>query len=235
MSQNADVSSRRTVTFILGSLGFLFFALAIWLFVIKPGQDAVPVAGKRVVDESRPQSPKKDPSEPLPVAGRVGYQTRYELPRGEEKRRDHFRQFGFWTPSVVTKNNIKDDSMKPGRKREWQNLRDENITVYFGEVLAGRKIHRGVNWKKDRGVVGWRRYLTYGSGSSARKDGWWWTMTVNDKFDIAQFVGLYADIYYADITGSQATGSKFVFPDDQDPQNRDKWEREDIFIEEYNW
>ena len=174
------------------------------------------------------------PVEQTPISGSARiFQIRLSLPHGEETSRDSHKQYGFWTPSKETQLNFKNDRAAPGQKAQWQAGPDINDTaIYFGEILAGRKIYEGVNWKKDRGVLGWRRTLAYGSGSSVRKDGWWWTMTVKDKFDIVKFAQLYAKIWYADAVPNKFTHDKYVYPDRDDPTNKEKWEREDIFVEE---
>ncbi len=241
MSQNADVRSRRTVTFILGSLGFLFFALAIWLFVIKPGQNATARPNEKIGAKRSQESPDREPNTVPPSGGRVGYQKRYELKDGKEISRTSFRQFSFWTPSVATKTTIYDDSKNKGQRKEWQSLGSEEKTETLSLILSGTIADNdGVDWKKKGGIVGWRRYRVYGSGSSkspdgktsSRKEGWWWTMTVDDNFYINKFLKLYREVYFANIKPNGITGTRFDFPDEKDPLNRAKWKSEDIYIEE---
>jgi hypothetical protein len=180
-------------------------------------------------------------SRTLPAAGGAGAfqvtrinQIRLSLPDGKEVARESDREYGFWTPSKDTAKDIQDGSDAPGEKRHWQTLKSvESTNILFGEILSGRKKHRDVDWKKAYGIKGWRRTVAYGSGSKARKDGYWWTMTVGDNFDIHKFATLYAEVWYAEATPNELSMSKYRFPDEQHLDDRTKDKEEEIFIEEY--
>ena len=42
---------------------------------------------------------------------------------------------------------------------------------------------------------GWRRYKYEGQGKT-RDTGWWWTLTVDDSFNVSQFVKFYRDYWH---------------------------------------
>lgn len=180
-------------------------------------------------------------SRSLPIAGTPGAfqvtrinQIRLALPEGEEVARESDREYGFWTPSKDTAKDIQDGSDAPGEKRHWQTLKSVEATnILFGEILSGLKKQRDIDWKKKYGIKGWRRTVAYGSGSKARKDGYWWTMTVGDNFDIHKFATLYAEVWYADAEPNELTMSRYKFPDEKHLEDRTKDKKEEIFIEEY--
>lgn len=54
----------------------------------------------------------------------------------------------------------------------------------------------------DRRVIGYRRYEVVGQGLGFRRNGSWWTMTVDDDYSVADLVEVYHDFWKTGGEGS---------------------------------
>lgn len=85
-------------------------------------------------------------------------------------------QIQFWTPSAKTKES-KDVPT-------WEKVDTDEKLNKFAEHL-----------QKDSRVRGYRRYEVSGQGIGLRRNGMWWVMTVDDDYEVVNFVKAYQEFW----------------------------------------
>lgn len=66
-----------------------------------------------------------------------------------------------------------------------------NIRTISGFALLYPTCHL----QKDSRARGYRRYEVAGQGIGLRRDGMWWVMTVDDDYDVVDFVKAYQEFW----------------------------------------
>lgn len=100
-------------------------------------------------------------------------------PQGEEVASEFDYRIEFWTPSVATQDYLESAGAVPAED-EWQVIDDPLKNQMFGEFLM-----------KDPRVEGFRRAKVVGTGGGSPKEGWWWTMRVDQRLSVEDFIDLY--------------------------------------------
>ncbi len=93
-------------------------------------------------------------------------------------------QIQFWTPSVMTKQSA--DIMG------WEKIDTDEKLDNFADYLL-----------KDSRVRGYRRYDVIGQGIGNRRKGMWWVLTVDNDYEVVDFVKAYQEFW-------KSTGSIYV-------------------------
>jgi len=126
------------------------------------------------------------------------FQSHYYNSKGEVVESPKKKLVSFWTPSEKTLDSIKRYNSRPVNPDEtWQDAPPGKLEDFERKLV-------------ELGVPGWRRYPVVGRGRVAKKDGWWWTTTVDSDFNTAELAKMYAGfwntgderIYVEEISGS---------------------------------
>lgn len=107
----------------------------------------------------------------------------------------------FWSPSVETCPSIQASYGQVRPDQQWQCIASDAPAVKFGDAMMQQF---------DPHLNGYRRWKVSGRGRTALKDGFWWVMNVDDRFDIPTFVRFYSQywknekpVYIEEIRGKQ--------------------------------
>lgn len=103
-------------------------------------------------------------------------------------------QIGFWTPSpdfiadnglIIRKGTFGSyQTTQEQRGNEWQNITPQKIDTFSTQLFLKYEV-RG------------RRYEHYGLGEDSRKPGYWWVLSVDQKFDLESFAKWYVEFFQA--------------------------------------
>ena len=95
-------------------------------------------------------------------------------------------QIQFWTPSPNTYSDVKIEELPKNRSWQKKGAKKAKVDQFIDQLGAFSS--------------GWRRNEVYGTGKTGPKLGYWWVVTINERFEMKEFV-----LFYSSFWGSNST------------------------------